>query len=74
MSEDEYGLEGNRPIIVPCDAVFMDCILALLQCRVPEDLKLTFFSSLFPDQCSMASSSFHEAVNNSYAIPSSVAI
>ncbi|XP_077246132.1 auxin-responsive protein SAUR36-like [Tasmannia lanceolata] len=30
MSEDEFGLPGNEPITLPCEAIFMDYVVALV--------------------------------------------
>lgn len=31
MSEEEYGLQGNGPITLPCDGVFMDFLVSLVE-------------------------------------------
>lgn len=31
MSEDEFGLSNDRPITLPCDAVFVEYVLSLLR-------------------------------------------
>ena len=55
VSEEEFGLGGNIPITLLCNAVFMELVMSLLQGRVSEDVERTFFSSVFADQCSASS-------------------
>lgn len=31
MSEEEFGLQGNGPITLPCDGVFMDFLVSLVE-------------------------------------------
>ena len=31
MSEEEFGLPGNGPITLPCEGVFMDYVVSLVQ-------------------------------------------
>ncbi|KAI3931167.1 hypothetical protein MKW92_022880 [Papaver armeniacum] len=36
LSEEEFGLPGNRPITLACDSIFMDCAISFLQrCQPP---------------------------------------
>lgn len=46
-SEEEFGLPVNGPIMFPCDGVFLDYVISLVQERIPEDLEealITFMS------------------------------
>ncbi|KAL5984137.1 hypothetical protein ACLOJK_018239 [Asimina triloba] len=52
MSEDEFGLPRNGPIMLPCDAVFMDYIVSLLQKTVPEDLERALLLYSATSRCS----------------------
>ncbi|XP_072978553.1 auxin-responsive protein SAUR36-like [Typha angustifolia] len=46
LSEEEFGLPGNGPITLPCDAVFMEYVVSLLRRRVSEDVERALLSSL----------------------------
>ncbi|KAJ3690829.1 hypothetical protein LUZ61_019993 [Rhynchospora tenuis] len=35
MSEEEYGLPSDGPIVLPCDAGCMNCIISLMQSHEP---------------------------------------
>ncbi|TXG64968.1 hypothetical protein EZV62_011962 [Acer yangbiense] len=39
MSEEEFGLPGNGPITLPCDAVFMEYVVSLIQGCVDRHLQ-----------------------------------
>jgi hypothetical protein len=46
MSEEEFGLPSNGPITLPCDGVFMDYIISLVQWRMPVDLEKALLTSM----------------------------
>ncbi|KAJ0960302.1 hypothetical protein J5N97_001873 [Dioscorea zingiberensis] len=53
MSEEEYGLPGDGPITLHCDAVSMEYILLLLKKQVSKDVEKALLSSiLVPHQSS----------------------
>ncbi|KAJ8629266.1 hypothetical protein MRB53_022589 [Persea americana] len=39
MSEEEFGLPGNGPIKLPCDGVFMDYVMSLVERCVCEEVE-----------------------------------
>lgn len=39
MAEEEFGLPSDGPITVPCDAVFMDYLLSLMQTNATTDIQ-----------------------------------
>ena len=45
MSEDDFGLRGDEPIILPCDVDFVEYALSILQSRASRDLERELFSS-----------------------------
>ncbi|KAK2982208.1 hypothetical protein RJ640_024953 [Escallonia rubra] len=47
MSEEEFGLPGDGPITLPCDAFFMEYIISLLHRGVAEDLEKVLLIELF---------------------------
>lgn len=54
MSEEEFGLPGDGPIMLPCDAVFLELLLALMKERFCSKSRAGFsFSSLLFMHCSL---------------------
>ncbi|KAL0348537.1 UNVERIFIED_CONTAM: Auxin-responsive protein SAUR64 [Sesamum angustifolium] len=49
MSEEEYGLPSNGPIVLPCDWLFMDCAICLIRQGRAGDLQE---DSLVRSRCS----------------------
>lgn len=47
MSKDEFGLSGDRPIRMPCDAVFMQHVVLVVRRGVPKDLEKALLDSIF---------------------------
>ncbi|KAL6011855.1 hypothetical protein ACLOJK_002321 [Asimina triloba] len=47
MSEDAFGLPSDGPIKLPCDTVFMECIVSFLQKRVSIDRKMLKKAGVF---------------------------
>lgn len=46
LSEEEFGLPGNGPIRLPCDSIFMEYVISLVQGRMPEDLEKALLTSM----------------------------
>ncbi|XP_059653913.1 auxin-responsive protein SAUR64-like [Cornus florida] len=57
MSEEEFGLPCDGPIRVPCDALFMEYIISLIQRGLAKDLEKALLMSVATIRCSL--SSFH---------------
>ncbi|KAK3011033.1 hypothetical protein RJ639_011937 [Escallonia herrerae] len=53
MSEEEFGLPGNGPITLPCDAFFMEYIISLLRRGVAEDLEKALLMSACQGRCGL---------------------
>ncbi|EXB95378.1 hypothetical protein L484_014351 [Morus notabilis] len=45
MSEQEFGLQSGGPITLPCDSVFMDSILSLIQRGKAKDLDRAIYAN-----------------------------
>ncbi|KAJ9704639.1 hypothetical protein PVL29_002948 [Vitis rotundifolia] len=58
MSEEEFGLQSDGPITLPCDSVFMQYILPVIQRGVAKDMEKALIFSLATSRCSQ--SSFHQ--------------
>ncbi|XVE67251.1 hypothetical protein DITRI_Ditri08aG0145400 [Diplodiscus trichospermus] len=46
MSEEEFGLSSDGPILLPCDSVFMNYILLLIEQGLDKDLETVVPNSL----------------------------
>ncbi|KAL5984139.1 hypothetical protein ACLOJK_018241 [Asimina triloba] len=57
MSEDEYGLPSDGPITLPCNSVFMNYIVSLIQSVMLEDVEKALLLSMANGRCSTSSSS-----------------
>lgn len=56
MSEEEYGLPSDGPIMLPCDATCMRCIISLIQSKQPAELDTKYvLSSISGDPCIVSS-------------------
>ncbi|KAJ9704637.1 hypothetical protein PVL29_002946 [Vitis rotundifolia] len=46
MSEEEFGIQSDGPITLPCDSVFMDYVISFIQRGVAKDLERALILSL----------------------------
>ncbi|XP_068645254.1 auxin-responsive protein SAUR67-like [Aristolochia californica] len=51
VSEEEYGLPGNGPIMLPCDGASMEYLISLTQRSLSEDLRKALLVSITTDGC-----------------------
>ena len=63
MSEEEFGVESEGPIILPCDSIFMDYAISIIQHGVAKDLERALIMSLTSHNCS-SSAYFHQGESN----------
>ena len=63
MSEEEFGIQSEGPIILPCDSVFMDYVISFIQNGVEKDLERALIMSITSSNCS-SSAYFHQGQNN----------
>ncbi|KAI5318101.1 hypothetical protein L3X38_037809 [Prunus dulcis] len=70
MSEEEFGLSsGSGTIILPCDSLFMNYMVSLLQRGMTGDLeKALLANSLFSSSCS-SSTLIHQGQTRNPTIP-----
>ncbi|KAK1592186.1 hypothetical protein Q3G72_020948 [Acer saccharum] len=52
MSEEEFGLPGNGPITLPCDAVFIEYAVSLIQGCVDRHLQEALVMNIVSSRCS----------------------
>ncbi|KAL2476926.1 Auxin-responsive protein SAUR66 [Forsythia ovata] len=58
MSEEEFGLPSDGPITLPCDTVFMDYAISLIQNKATKDVEEALLMSMAAYRCS-SSYNFH---------------
>ncbi|PSS21795.1 Auxin-responsive protein [Actinidia chinensis var. chinensis] len=51
MAEEEYGLQSDAPITLPCDAVFMKYAVSLIGRQVDKDLEKALLLSITRGRC-----------------------
>ncbi|GAU43994.1 hypothetical protein TSUD_91730 [Trifolium subterraneum] len=66
-SEEVFGLPTNGPIMLPCDSVFLDYAISLVQEQIPEDVEKALITFMYACQ-NEASSSFHYLRQNNEPI------
>lgn len=54
MSEEEFGLPTDGPIMLPCEAACMDYIISLLHSRVPREVERAVLASIASSRCTTA--------------------
>ncbi|KAH7692296.1 Small auxin-up RNA protein [Dioscorea alata] len=47
ISEEEFGLPGDGPITLPCDAASMEYVLSMLRRGVSQEVERALLSSIF---------------------------
>ncbi|XP_022727256.1 auxin-responsive protein SAUR68-like [Durio zibethinus] len=61
MSEEEFGLSSDGPILLPCDSMLMNHVVLLIQRGLAKDLEKAMLNSLNTYRCSSCSTTFfHE--------------
>ncbi|KAK0581570.1 hypothetical protein LWI29_015273 [Acer saccharum] len=53
MSKEEFGLSGNEPITLPCDAAFIEYAVSLIQGCVDRHLQEALIVSIASSKCSL---------------------
>ncbi|KAG9444179.1 hypothetical protein H6P81_015519 [Aristolochia fimbriata] len=51
VSEEEYGLPGNGPIMLPCDGACVEYLISLMDRSLSEDVQKALLVSLTTDRC-----------------------
>ncbi|KAL7207047.1 hypothetical protein ACSBR2_019692 [Camellia fascicularis] len=64
LFEAEFGLPRDGPITLPCDSIFMEYIVSLIQRGVVKDLEKALLMSVATSLCSSSLSSFHHGKAN----------
>ncbi|KAL6346931.1 hypothetical protein AAG906_003048 [Vitis piasezkii] len=63
MSEEEFGLPSNGPITLPCDAVFIEYIISLVQQSIAKDLEKALLTAIATGHCLSTSNLCQEQGN-----------
>jgi len=58
-SEEVFGLPGSGPIMLPCDSVFLDYAISLVQERIPEDVEKALITFMYACHNEASSNSCH---------------
>lgn len=66
MAEDEFGLPSCGPITLPCDAVFMEYVVSLIQRGAAKDVEKALLMSLATTRC-LPSSFIHQEHSNQHS-------
>ncbi|XP_031280121.1 auxin-responsive protein SAUR67-like [Pistacia vera] len=67
VAEDEFGPPSGRPITLPCDAVFMEYVVSLIQRHVAKDLEKARLMSLATGRC-LPTSNLHQEQSNQQSL------
>ncbi|XVF68025.1 hypothetical protein PTKIN_Ptkin10aG0169600 [Pterospermum kingtungense] len=52
LAEEEFGLPGNGLLILPCDATFMEYVIALIKRKPNKDVEKALILSVASGRCS----------------------
>ncbi|KAK8625251.1 hypothetical protein V6N13_090126 [Hibiscus sabdariffa] len=52
LAEEEFGLRGNGLLIMPCDATFMEYVIALIKRKPSKEVEKALIMSVNRDRCS----------------------
>lgn len=59
LSEEEFGISSEVPITFPCDSIFMNYIVSLVQRGLDKDLEKALLNSISPSHYAL-STPFHQ--------------
>ncbi|KAK8625300.1 hypothetical protein V6N13_090174 [Hibiscus sabdariffa] len=54
LAEEEFGLPGNGLLIMPCDATFMEYVIALIKRKPSKELEKALIMSVSTGRCSLS--------------------
>ncbi|XP_050384636.1 auxin-responsive protein SAUR61-like [Argentina anserina] len=56
MSEEEFGISSEDPIVFPCDSRLMNYIVSLVKLGMSADLEKALLNSIIKNSCSISTS------------------
>ncbi|KAL3580852.1 hypothetical protein D5086_018687 [Populus alba] len=68
LAEEEYGLTGNAPLTLPCDAAIMEYAITLIQQNVAKDVEKALLMAIASSQCSSSLYLRHEVRNQQLSV------
>ncbi|KAG6742593.1 hypothetical protein POTOM_053514 [Populus tomentosa] len=60
LAEEEFGLPGDGPLTLPCDAELIEYAVALIRQRVTRDVEKALLVSIASSRCSLSSDVHHQ--------------
>ncbi|MBA0766498.1 hypothetical protein Gotri_015534 [Gossypium trilobum] len=60
LAEEKFGLPGNGLLILPCDATFMEYVIALIKRKPSKDVEKALILSVASSRCSSSNLYQHE--------------
>ncbi|KAJ0086705.1 hypothetical protein Patl1_06818 [Pistacia atlantica] len=67
MAKYEFGLPSNGPITLPCEVVFMEYVVSLIQRHAAKDLENALLMSLATGRC-LPTSNLHQEQSNQQSL------
>lgn len=64
MAEEEYGLQRDGPITLPCDSIFMEYAVSLILRNPAKDLERELFMSIAESARCSSSSYIHQKITS----------
>ncbi|KAJ8765108.1 hypothetical protein K2173_010593 [Erythroxylum novogranatense] len=68
MSEEEFGLPGNGPLTIPCDAVFLEYVVSLIRRKVDKEMEKVLVMSISTSTRCSSSYSHYQGRSNQYLL------
>ncbi|CAA7399705.1 unnamed protein product [Spirodela intermedia] len=69
MSEEEFGLPSDGPIVMPCDASLMAQVVAALRRRAPREAETALLGTIAGARCSSSSSPPQDVARRPLLVP-----
>ncbi|KAJ4715918.1 Auxin-responsive protein [Melia azedarach] len=67
IAEEEFGLPSSGPITLPCDAVFMEYVVSLIQKHTAKDIETALLTALCTNGYCLPSSYLHQEQSNQHS-------
>ncbi|KAF9663348.1 hypothetical protein SADUNF_Sadunf17G0040500 [Salix dunnii] len=71
LAEEEFGLPGNGPLTLPCDAELIEYVIGLIKQGITRDLEKALLVSIASSRCSLLSDLHHQVTDHQLPICSS---
>ncbi|KAJ6959370.1 auxin-responsive protein SAUR68-like [Populus alba x Populus x berolinensis] len=64
LAEEEFGLPGDGPLTLPCDAELIEYAVALIKQRVTRDVEKALMVSIASSRCSLSFDVHHQVTDH----------